>query len=592
MSFTTRREFLKVSAISACALLISTGLSGCGGDDNNEGATVSFNHGVASGDPLSDKVIIWTRVSTTDSSVSVYYEVATDENFTNIIHNGNYNTDVDKDYTVKIDIQNLMANTNYYYRFTCKGTKSVIGKMKTLATDSLDTLKMAVFSCANYPNGYFNPYMEASKLSDLDVTLHLGDYIYEYGMYKDDNFNAKIPAYATSNAVNIGRELPQNNNTECITLEDYRKRYALYHTDIGLQEIHRVAPMIAVWDDHEIANDTYSEGAENHDVTEGDFQERVAAALQAYFEWIPIRPIDDKKEIYRSFQFGDLLSLNMLETRIFGRDKQLSYAEYFTANGSFLVDAFSADIADTSRSMMGATQLAWLQSQIATSTTTWQVIGQQVLMGRMNLPSEILIPISQLNSANETTQTALLMQINNSLGELATIKGRILQGDSTVTEEERLRVNNVLPYNLDAWDGYFVERETLLATAQAYSKNLVVLAGDTHNSWANNLKNLSGDKVGVEFATTSVSSPGMEEYLALESQEQAMQLEAALALLVDDLQYTNLNNRGFMEVIYTKTEVISNWHYVDNNDSIEYTPLNLRKKSLKCLVGSNEIIAV
>lgn len=591
MSFSTRREFLRVSAISACALLISTGLSGCGGDSNDK-ATASFNHGVASGDPLADKVIIWTRVTTTDATVTVNYEVATDKNFTNIIHNGTYTTDADKDYTVKIDIQNLNAKTTYYYRFTCNGTSSVVGTMKTLAIGSLDTLKMAIFSCANYPNGYFNPYMEASKLRDLDVTLHLGDYIYEYGSYQDDDFDAKIPAYANANAERIGRVLPENNNRECLTVDDYRKRYALYHTDAGLQAIHQAVPMIAVWDDHEIANDTYSGGAENHDATEGDFQARVSAALQAYFEWIPIRPIIDKKEIYRSFEFGDLVSLNMLETRIFGRDKQLSYADYFAADGSFLENNFTADITDASRTMMGATQLGWLQTQMASSTATWQVIGQQVVMGRMNLPSEILIPISQLEYADETTQAALLTQINSSLGELATIKARVLQGDTTVTDREKLRVNTLLPYNLDAWDGYYVERETLLATAKAYSKNLVVLAGDTHNSWANNLKDMSGEKVGVEFATTSVSSPGMEEYLALTSQEQAMQLEAAITLLIDDLQYTNLNDRGYMEVIYTKDEVTSKWHYVDSNDSIDYSVNSLREKSLKCIVGANEIVSL
>ena len=588
MNFSTRREFLKISAISACALIISTGLSGCGNDDNtnSEADSSNFNHGVASGDPLSDKVIIWTRVTSTAPSVNVTYEVATDKSFTDIIHNGTYTTNSSQDFTVKIDIQNLASGTLYYYRFSSFGTTSKVGKMKTLSEGSLDTLKMAVFSCANYTNGHFNPYMEASRLSDLDVTLHLGDYIYEYGKYVNDDYTAQVPAYATSNAQAIKREFPADNEKECLILSDYRKRYALYHTDSGLQALHAAAPMIAVWDDHEVANDTYKDGAQNHDDTEGDFQVRVDAALQAYFEWLPIRPIDNKKEIYRTFDFGDLVSLNMLETRIFGRDEQLHYGDFYTANGDFLGADFMAAVADTNRTMMGTSQLGWLQGEMQNSTATWQVLGQQVLMGRMNLPAEILTPISMLEKpeAYGTTTEALLTQINTSLSELAVIKGSFLQGDSSLTGTEIARINTVLPYNLDAWDGYYVERETILGTAKALGKNLVVLAGDTHNSWANNLKDMSGEKVGVEFATTSVSSPGMEEYLSLEDDNAAAQLEGALTLLVDDLQYTNLSNRGFMEVVYTKTEVKSNWHYVVDNNSSDYELNQLRSKSLQCKI--------
>ena len=588
MNLFTRRNFLKISALSACSLVISTGLSGCGDSSDDKDVKLSFNHGVASGDPLADKVIIWTRVTTTAKEVKVVYEVATDKSFTTIIHNGSVTTDATKDYTIKVDIQNLNAATKYYYRFSSNAVISSTGTTKTLAEGSIDKVKMAVFSCANYTNGHFNAYMEASNIQDLDVALHLGDYIYEYGMYQDDDFEAKIPAYATSNAVAIGRELPQNNNTELLTLNDYRRRYALYHTDSGLQSLHKAVPMIVVWDDHEIANDTYKGGAENHQADEGSFETRVDAALQAYFEWLPIRPIENKKEIYRSFEFGNLLSLNMLETRIFSRDKQLNYSDYFTADGNFLKDEFISAVANPDRTMLGNSQLQWLQGEFASSNATWQVLGQQVLMSRMNLPAEILTGISQLEYADETTKNTLLEQINTSLSELATLKMTLLQGGS-ITEEEQVRLDTTLAYNLDAWDGYFVERETILGTAKAYNKNLVVLAGDTHNSWASDLKDISGDSIGVEFATTSVSSPGMEEYLGLSTQEQALQLEGALSLLVDDLKYTNLNNRGFMEVVFTKEEVLSNWHYISSNDSKEYTKNNLRAKTLQCLEGMKKI---
>ena len=591
MNLFTRRNFLKISALSACSLVISTGLSGCGDSSADENISVAFNHGIASGDPLADKVIIWTRATTTATSITLNYEVSTDESFRTIVHNGSVTTDSTKDYTLKIDVQNLNAATKYYYRFSYNNTVSEIGSMKTLPEGVVDRVKMAVFSCANYTNGYFNAYMEASKIADLDVALHLGDYIYEYGMYESDDFEAKVPAYATANAAKINRELPQDNNTELLKLDDYRRRYALYRIDKGLQALHKAVPMIVVWDDHEIANDTYKDGAQNHQVDEGDFQIRVDAALQAYFEWLPIRPIDNKKAIYRSFEFGDLLSLNMLETRIFSRDKQLNYGDYFTANGNFLVDEFTTALTNPSRTMLGTSQLQWLQGEMANSNATWQVLGQQVLMSKMNLPAEVLIGISQLESVDTATKPALLAKINTSLTELATLKMTLLQG-GTISEQEQARLDTVLAYNLDAWDGYFIERETILATAKAYNKNLVVLAGDTHNSWASNLKDISGNAIGVEFATTSVSSPGMEEYLALSTQEQAVQLEGVLSLLIEDLKYTNLNDRGFMEIIFTKEKVLSNWHYISSNDSKEYTKNSSRAKTIQCLkdIKSLEIL--
>lgn len=582
--FISRREFLKISALSACTLVVSTGLSGCG--DSSDDTKVEFLHGVASGDPLHDRIIIWTRASSDAQSITLKYEVASDADFVNILHNGSEIVSAATDYTLKVDVQNLQAGSTYYYRFSSSGTSSAVGKMKTLPQGATQRVKMALFSCANYTNGYFNAYAEAAKISDLDVTLHLGDYIYEYGMFEKDGVT---PAYATENASAIGRLLPADNDTEIYTLEDYRKRYALYRSDSALQAIHAACPMIVVWDDHEIANDTYRDGAENHDASEGDFNTRVEAALQAYFEWLPIRPVTNKKEIYRTFTFGDLLSLNMLETRVFGRDKQLSYGSYFTQDGAFLAEKFHSDMSNQARTMLGASQLSWLQGEFASSQTTWQVLGQQVLMGRMNLPSELLTSISQLDYVSGDARAALLAKINSSLGELAILKSRVLQNDPSVSDEQKARVSTILPYNLDAWDGYFVERETILGTAKAYGKNLVVLSGDTHNSWANELKDMSGESVGVEFATASVTSPGMEGYLGIDSLEQAMQLEGAIALLVDDLKYCNLRDRGFLEMLFTKEQVVANWHYVSNYDKTTYAPNTSRAKSLKSLAESKTI---
>lgn len=582
----TRREFLKVSALAACTLVISTGLSGCG---NGESANIVFNHGVASGDPLSDRVIIWTRVTPTEgnaSSVQVSYQVATDSAFTHVTNSGSATTTSAQDYTVKIDVQNLSPYTQYYYRFWVGKIYSAIGKAKTLPTSTPQQVKMAVFSCSNYPKGYFNVFSAAAAIADLDVTLHIGDYIYEYGMYVNDDFTAKVPAYATEDAVAIGRALPSDNNTECITLSDYRKRYALYHTDAGTQAIHAACPMIAVWDDHEIANDSYKSGAENHDATEGTYDDRVAAAIQAYFEWIPIRPVAEAKKIYRSFDFGGLVALHMLETRLCGRDKQLNYADYYTP--SFDAATFTADLTSSSRSMTGSEELAWLQGSMAASSATWQVLGQQVLMGKMSLPAEILssVAVLQSDSATDEQKAAAMSAVTTSISELTVIKGRILAGDPTVTSEEAARVNTVLPYNLDAWDGYYYEREVIYASARGLDKNLVVLAGDTHNGWASNLKDTSGNQIGVEFATSSVSSPGMEEYLSITSTEMAQQLELALTILVDDLEYANLNNRGFLVATFTASEAKAEWKYVDTIKSKTYSLLTDRAVTYTTLPGS------
>lgn len=589
----TRREFIKVSGAVASTILISTGLVACGSNSDNNATSdatnqpttlrIAFNHGVASGDPLATSVIIWTRVTHLEAlqgDIEVAFEVATDKTFTNLVHNGIYTSNQASDFTVKVDAQNLQAGTTYYYRFSSNGVTSPIGKTKTLPIDNPEQIKMALFTCANYPNGYFNVYTEAAKIEDLDVTLHLGDYIYEYGMYENDDFDAKVPAYATSKAIAIGRELPQDNNKELLCLEDYRKRYALYHTDSGTQAIHAAAPMIVIWDDHEVANDTYKEGAQNHDESEGSFTQRTHDALQAYFEWLPIRTIKDKKAIYRRFDFGGLVSLYMLETRLFGRDKQLSYSSYFDAQGNFDAQTFQSDIGSPKRTMLGATQLEWLQQQMATSNATWQLLGQQVLMGKMYLPSELLMVISQLEGATGETKTALLTQLNTLLGELVTIKTRMLQQDATLTQEEIARVTTVLPYNLDAWDGYFMERETIFGTARALGKKLVVVAGDTHNAWANNLRDYKGEVVGVEFATPSVTSPGLEEYAGLSDVMMAAQFEGAIDLLIDDLKYLNAYDRGFMTLTFDATQVSANWYYVNSCDSTEYSLNTHRAKTI------------
>ena len=277
----SRRQFIRDFTFTTVAVSGSLALSACG-VNHLIPTSVSFLHGVASGDPLSDRVMLWSRVSPSNApegkDIDITWEVASDDQFTKIIKTGSVATNAARDYTVKVDVNGLSVNTAYFYRFSFDTTRSPVGRTKTLPVGSVAQVKMVVFTCSNYPAGYFNVYAEVAKLTDVDVAIHLGDYIYEYPR----------DGYASQDAAALNRLVEPKN--EIITLSDYRSRYAIYRTDPDLQAMHAKLPLISIWDDHEFANDTWLAGAENHDpVTEGPFSARRAAALQAYNEWMPIR---------------------------------------------------------------------------------------------------------------------------------------------------------------------------------------------------------------------------------------------------------------------------------------------------------------
>jgi alkaline phosphatase D len=567
--FSRKHLFYAFAVLSLAVLLVVIGFAIYG-----DSGRVSFDHGVASGDPLADRVVIWTRVTpeTPRRRVKVRVEVASDEKFKSLAHNSAEIAAAKSDYTVKIDVKGLLAGTVYYYRFRSGGVTSVVGRTKTLPEGEVDSVKLAVFSCANYPTshgGYFNVYGHAAGVAEVDAVVHLGDYIYEYG---------KAPGSGNDNPQGSGRGFPEYSDKEILALDDYRGRYALYRTDSQLQALHAAHPFITVWDDHEVANDAYISGAQNHDESEGSFDARKAAALQAYYEWMPVRPANrnDSEQIYRSFSFGNLVELFMLDTRLVGRDKQLSYKDYLDPDTGFDGRRFSEDIGSPDRTLLGRDQLAWIKGKLSGSTATWQVLGQQVLMGRMNIPAEIIPDLG-----DRTPKVAGLID------NLTEIKVRVLQDDPSVTRDERNRVNTVLPYNLDAWDGYPAEREAVLGAAYKAGKNLVVLAGDTHNGWASNLRDAGGNQVGVEFATPSVSSGGLETYLKLEP-EQAKEFARDLEVLVDDLVYSNTKDRGYMIVSFTPRRAQSRWIYVNTVKHPEFSEKTSVSKMLKVLPGAGK----
>lgn len=312
-----------------------------------------FYHGVASGDPLTDRVIIWTRVTPENavSEIETSWEIADSEDFKPVLLKGKVTTSPERDYTVKVDVKSLQPNHTYYYRFRALDKTSPVGRTKTLPQGNADSLKFAVVSCSNWQHGYFTAYNRIAEKS-VDVVLHLGDYIYEYGADR-----SKLPGRT---------HLPEH---EIVSLADYRTRYSQYHLDEGLKQMRQRHPIITIWDDHEVANNTFIEGAQNHQPEkEGDFVARVAAAKKAYYEWIPIR---DGEKHYRAFNFGNLAELIMLDERLEGK----------TAPAEGLNDP---SYAREDRSMLGEEQLKWFESRLKDSQATWKVIGNQVMFSDLD----------------------------------------------------------------------------------------------------------------------------------------------------------------------------------------------------------------
>jgi len=549
----TRRALVRGLATSSLLPLLGGNLVGCSdssGDSDQafDDIAVTFEHGVASGDPLTDRVILWTRVTPeSDGRIRVNWEIATDPGFNDIVNSGTGITSAGVDYTVKVDAGGLRPGTRYHYRFTSGNTVSPTGASRTLPAGTVSAASFAVISCSNYPAGYFNVYREVAGL-DVDAVLHLGDYIYEY----------PPGGYASARAGEFGRVVEPPN--ELYSLSDYRTRYAQYRSDPDLQAAHASHPFLVVWDDHEVANNGWREGAENHDpATEGDFTARKLAAIQAWYEWLPVRPPAEVEEIiYRNFRYGDLLDLMMLDTRYVARDRPYTYAEF--ATGSMIdVPAARAAFGAADRSMLGDTQLGWLREQLSGSAAHWQVLGQQVLIGRYQVPAPIMEALDP--SLPEGS-------LEDGLAAVTTALQALRKAPEDRTPEEQALLDSTIPYNLDAWDGYEYERDQLLNFARDLGSRLVVLAGDTHNAWSSQLTTADGAIAGVEFGGTSVSSPGLEDALGAEA---AGIFENIITTLVNDLKYANLNNRGYLHLALTPEQLVAEHRFVDRVDSPDYT---------------------
>lgn len=486
MTQLTRRGLLGGAALGTVAL------AACGktGPETYKGE-VSFQHGVASGDPLPDRMILWTRVTPLSGagSIPVRWEILRAGQDSPVAAGVAEASDV-RDYCVKVDAGGLQPGSDYTYRFTALtdhgDVVSPSGRLRTPAARGTSAVNLAVVSCSNWQFGRFNAYKALAAEPNLDAVIHLGDYIYEYG----------IDGYGGDIGQKIGRL--HEPSKEITTLADYRRRHAQYKTDPDLQAAHAAAPWICTWDDHESANNAYRTGAENHNPEngEGEWSDRKMAAVQAYFEWMPIRDIrpgEITSAAWRSFRFGDVATLHALESRLTGRSGELSW---FTAlaGADNLIDAGQKvqqtvqAVNDPARTMLGAEQEAWLSGELTGSVTSgaaWQVLANQVIMARVRLP--------------DFTQTLTAAQIEAQDMDLV----QALLGFTALG----------LPFNLDAWDGFPAARERLYDSVASAGARLVTLTGDTHTAWANELFDGRDIRRGVEFGCTSISSPGMGAYI-------------------------------------------------------------------------------
>lgn len=388
-----------------------------------------FFHGVASGDPTADQVMLWTKLTPPNGNndpITIYWQIASDVDFTNIVNFGSAEVTDATDYTFKVDVCGLQASSYYYYVFQALGSNSVIGRTKTAPASASTKARFAVASCSSYEHGYFNAYENMAGVNDLDAVIHLGDYIYEYG----------TGGYSTGIITDAGRTYQPTN--EIITLSDYRIRHSHYKLDDQLQRAHQIHPFITTWDDHETANDAYKDGAENHSASEGPWLDRKISGVQAYAEYMPLRLPDanDNLKIWRKLRYGNLLDLIVIDSRLWGRDQQ----NLGSTNNS-------------NRTILGSDQFTWFESSLSDNATQWKIICNQVMMAPLQIFGQAV--------------------------------------------------------NADQWDGYNSDRNRFLNYITSNNlKNNVVLTGDIHTAWVNNIPNSSNS--AAEFVVTSVTSPGLD----------------------------------------------------------------------------------
>jgi alkaline phosphatase D len=497
-----RRELLR----GAGAAVLTLGAAACSSDEDIGrtpddglprysyagplGPETLFQHGVASGDPLPDAVILWTRVTpATPQSLEVWWEIAADPQFSARLQVGTFVTDPERDFTVKVDVTGLEPGRTFYYRFFALGRRSPIGRTRTAPAGAVSRLRFAVASCSSLAHGYFHGYRAIAERAELDAVIHLGDYIYEYA------------------SGGYGNVRPYEPEHEAVTLADYRARHAQYKRDPDLQEAHRQHPFICVWDDHETADNAWQDGARNHQPeTEGSWQERKAAGTRAWAEWLPIREQPDGR-IFRKLAFGTLVDLVLLDTRLWGR------------NRLELGVLGPPPAPDPERSLLGDDQADWLERQLAESRADWKLIGQQVMVGNI-----------------------------------------VVSPGASIA-------------NLDQWQGYPESRRRLLEFLAMGVKDVVILTGDIHSSWANEIVSDPNDpalydpetgagSLAVEFVTPGITSPGLEG---------VTEIIESLRPVNPHVRFIDPTRRGYMVLDVDSERAQAAWYLYDDVSSPEPT---------------------
>ncbi len=520
-----------------------------------------FRHGVASGDPDASSLVIWTRVtpaaSAPDRPLTVTWRLAPDPAFTGIAATGKAVAGPAADFTVKVLVGGLKPGQTYFYDFTVDGETSPTGRTRTLPTGALDRLGIALASCSNYAYGHFNAYDAIAKDPQVDVVLHTGDYIYEYGAgeWGDD----------------VGTLLGRRHQPphETVTLADYRQRHAQYKSDRGAQAMHAAHPFVACWDDHESTNNPWMGGAQNHQPdTEGDWATRRAASIQAYFEWMPVRepgPGRSRADFWRVYRFGDLATLVTLETRHTGRGEQVAYGPWFeriqTPQDR---DAFMSEvIGDPARGMLSPAMEADLRTALEASKATgqpWRVIGNASPMARMLVPDVAALGIEPARN----------------------LKGATLGQSPDLFWTGRWN----LPFYTDTWDGYPAARERLYGLCQgAGVEDLLVLTGDSHSFWMNRLFDGEGRPMGLELGTAGISSPGdfVESGWDLET---ADRLDRLFESQLEEVVWTDNLHQGYVRVVLEPHVATADFVAVDTVLTDSYRPGVLRSTRIVRVDGT------
>jgi alkaline phosphatase D len=484
----------------------------------------TFKYGVASGDPTSDRAVIWTRA---EGGAELGWSIAEDDAFDSVVGAGSVVAGPDTDYTAQLDVGGLKPGRHYWYRFQAPdGELSPVGRTKTLPTGEVNHLRFAVVSCAKFNSGFFNGYARMAERDDLDFVLHLGDYIYEA--------SETPPANQTPGA-NIGRPFEPRN--ECVTLADYRTRYAQYRADPDTQAMHAAHPLIATLDDHEFADGAWRGGADNHDpARDGPWADRRAAAFQARREWLPIRLPDPAKpdRVYRSVALGDLADMFIIDTRS-GRDQPVK----------------GPRAADPTRTQLGHVQRDWLFDGMGGSQAKWRLLANSSILGRTwapNIPKELHDGLAWLKLINTS-------------------------GDGP---------------DADQWEGYPYERD--LVIEHLARENTVILSGDIHIGMALELERDSapGKSIAPEFVTASLTSQNLDDKAGWGYRIKSPAVERQFLAALPNVLWCEMDSHGYMLADLTPDRFRIEWWFVDT--ILERTANERLAASAEVNAGSTQIV--